>query len=170
MRNHEALPGEPVEWHEAYAYANELIKEGILERELVIYQFSMFDNNESEEAYEWLVNTASKKHLNNFTEDDSDISTSPFLDRNHKDQEMTKELKGYLENTYVGPITKKKLGRYMMKITGIVLLTSSGLGMIKRIADSGEPFSGKFSNALTEAAVIVIGSLLLQKSIEIGKD
>lgn len=169
MRNHDSLPGEPVEWRDAYAYANELIKDGILERELVIYQLSMFEKHEPEEAFEWLVNVASKKHINSF-EDDSDISTTPFLNKKQKDQEPTVELRGYLENNYLGPINKKKFGGMLLKVSGCLLIGGAGLGVVKRLAETGEVFSSKFSDSITQAAAIIIGGLLVSQGIELDND
>ncbi len=169
MRKHGAVPGEPVEWQETYAYANDLIQDGILERDEVICQFSMFDKSESKAAFDWLVNVASRKHLENF-DDESDISTSPFLEKNIKNQEITKELSGYLTNTYLGPRQHKKIGSLALKVTGCTLLACGGLGFLIRISETGEVLSPKITDNLTQAAVIMVGSLLVARSIDMDKD
>ena len=165
MPSREAVPGDPIEWHNAYQYANELVADGILTKEEIIYGISMFAQNEPEQAYEWLINEASIRHLGKFPDDVDDISVSLFLEKSNKSTSINDELSSFLENTYTESRNERVGGKFL-RLLGIVMIVAPSLHMAMRYDSDGESGNTDFTTSLIGSSIMIAGAYIIRKSTE----
>lgn len=161
MQNHEALPGEPVEWRHTFRYAEELIREGILGRDEVIFHLSHYMEKDPEEAYDWLVTEACNRHIRILEEVDDDISVDFFHEKEIPiNQEIYRILSSKRERLL------NKLGSLSLRALGATLIVGSTVNYLNQVNVKGLGSDRGLNMLTTHLFVCGIGALLLRKSLE----
>jgi len=161
MPNHEAIPGEPIEWRHTFRYAEELIEEGILDRDEVVYNISHFKEKDPEDAYDWLVTQACKRHVSRFEEDEDDIRVELF---DEEEISITREIYQVLSTRKERML--KKLGTLSLRAIGATIIVGSTVSYLDQI-DANKPRADYSVNLfVTHLLMCSAGALILRKSIK----
>lgn len=161
MQNHEALPGEPVEWQHTFRYAEELIREGILGRDEVIFHLSHYMEKDPEEAYDWLVTEACNRHIRILEEVDDDISVDFF---HEKEIPINKEIYQILSSKRERLLNK--LGSLSLRALGATLVVGSTINYMEQVNVQGTRADSSLNTLTTHLLVCGVGAFLMRKGFE----
>lgn len=166
MQYREELPGEPIQWSHTEQYAKELIDEGIISKEEVDFNLSMFRGDQSEEAYNWLVKEASTRHLKKFGTGDH-FEDWPFLVFDQDEaRDPEEELDELLENTYLGPIKKRKVGQFALRACGNFSVLYVMYRVAVRFSEKGNFFSKNIIENVAELTLLSMGIIAVKESLK----